>query len=237
MSNNHKSKDTKMIPNTLYLLGAICLVVGWTVCVWLLLNKFLTSKSFTLCFITVGVAAYVIANLPYIIEISLFPTKITRAVTDAKITIKDLKETMIQVSEQQIQIKDLLTDMERLKEEIRPPILKLTTNNSKKRDGGIAKILRLVPDKNEALAKTAILAIIVDNTNSKILRIECRNAGLVLQSKTQIEPDGKRALKVFNLPVPTPLDLEIVVSEPCKLVLLGSYVIEPKELEVELPSE
>ena len=125
MSNNRKSKDTKMIPNPLYLLGAICLVVGWTVCVWLLLNKCLTSKSFTLCFITVGVAAYVIANLPYIKEISLFPTKITRAVTEAKTTINDLKETMIKVTEQQIQIKALLTDMKRLKEETRPPILKV----------------------------------------------------------------------------------------------------------------
>jgi len=67
--------------------------------------------------------------------------------------------------------------------------------------------------------------------------MECVGAGMVVVDKTQITPGGKSALKIFLPPVPIPLTIEIVVSEPCKLVLSGSYVIEPKELEVELPSE
>jgi len=239
MSDNQKSKDAKMIPNILHLIGLLCLIVGWTVCFWFLLNKVLTPRLFTICFVAVGIAAYVIARINYVTDLELWGAKIKTAVDEAKTTVHKLAELQKEIDDLISAAKQHEKILRELIEQARPPILLLNTStfNPKKTGDGIGQRFRLIPDKNVALGRVIIYARIVDNNKSKILRMEFAGSGLTQKTKTFVEPQAKSAWKGFFPPVPIPLDIEIVVSEPCEVILEGTYVIKPNIINVVLPDD
>lgn len=158
--------------------------------------------------------------------------------------LKEANESSKSLSQHEMSINNLITKAEQVESKLqetielaRPPILKLQSDKSKKRGDGIGKVFRLFPDKNVALGIVAILAIIDSNTNSKILRMEHAGQGIAHHASTKITHEGKRALKIFYTPVPTPLHLEIVVSEPCDIRIESTYPIRPDIINVEHPTE
>ena len=122
-------------------------------------------------------------------------------------------------------------------EAARPPVLQLHAKASEQGVDGIVKVFSLFPDKNQSLGLVSVVAkIIPDITNSKILSMSNKNKGFVISTPNAKLLDGNQtAAMLYRPPVPVPIQIEIVVSEPCKIFVGSSYVVEPNEFVIELP--
>jgi len=158
--------------------------------------------------------------------------------------LKEVNDTSDRLSEHELSINDLVTQAVKVESDLqktivlaRPPILQLKSFDSKKRGGGIGKLFVLVPDKNVALGMVVINAKIDDNYNSKIIQMDYAGGGMIQAGKATVTPDARQANKLFLPPVPIPIRIEIVVTEPCKVLIQGTYTIQPNIIEVDHPSE
>ena len=160
--------------------------------------------------------------------------------------LKEANETGQRLSEHEQSINNLIkqatqveSSLQEAIEAARPPVLALITNTSEQRVDGIVKVFSLFPDKNKPLGLVSVVAkIIPDNTNSKILAMSNKSRGLAVGTRNAVVRDGNQtAVMLYKPPVPMPIQIEIVVSEPCRIFVAGTYVIEPNEFFIELPPQ
>ncbi len=160
--------------------------------------------------------------------------------------LKEVNETGQRLSEHEQSINNLIikaaqveSSLQEAIEAARPPILQLRAKTSEQGVDGIVKVFSLFPDKNQPLGMVSIVAkIIPDITNSKILSMSNKSSGLVVGTLNAALLEGNHtAVMLYKPPVPVPIQIEIVVSEPCRIFVGSSYVIEPNEFCVELPTQ
>lgn len=173
-------------------------------------------------------------------DIEFHKESITTLLKEANETGQRLSEHEQSINSLIIQAAQVESSLQEAIEDARPPVLALQTNTSEQRVDGIATVFSLFPDKNQPLGLVSVVAkIITDITNSKILSMSNKSGGgLVIGTRNAVLRDGNQtAVMLYNPPVPMPIQIEIVVSEPCRIFVGGTYVIEPNEFCVELPTQ